>query len=81
MGTVADVKLADLRRRRFLTQAQLAVAAGVAPATISNLERGVYGAPQLRVMKRIADVLRVEPSEVDEFRESLGLPPAPAQEG
>lgn len=76
MRTLGDVKLADLRRRLLLTQAQLAVAAGVAPATISNLERGVYGAPQLRVMRRIADVLKVEPSDVDEFRPSLGLPPA-----
>ena len=73
MSTLTGVRLADLRRRRMLTQVELAVAAGVAPATISKLERvlerGERRAPQMRVVRLVSAALGVDPSEVDEFRE------------
>jgi transcriptional regulator with XRE-family HTH domain len=58
-----------------MTQYQLAVKAGVAPATVSSIERGKHQA-RLTVIRRLSDALGVEPSTVDEFRPSLGLPPA-----
>lgn len=78
IGTVPGVKLADCRRLRYLTQAQLAVKAGVSPATVSSIERGLHP-PRMGVMRRLADALGVEPSEVDEFK--VALPPNPAQDG
>jgi transcriptional regulator with XRE-family HTH domain len=75
-GTLRDVRLAEHRRQRRLTQAELAVLAGVAPSTIYKLEKGLHR-PQFRVVRRIAAALQVEPDEIDEFR----LPPAPAQGG
>jgi len=81
VGTLRDVRLAEARRRKMLTQVELAVASGVSPQTISNLERGLYGRPQVRVMRRIAEALGVEPAAVDEFRTALGLPDdAPAED-
>ena len=80
MGTLAGVRLADIRRQKMLTQVELAVKAGVAPATISKLERPGHRAPQMRVVRQVAAALGVEPSEVDEFREPYrptGRPAAP----
>jgi transcriptional regulator with XRE-family HTH domain len=73
IGTLADVRLAECRQRRRMSQAELAAAAGVAPSTIYKLEKGLHR-PQNRVARRIAAALQVEPDEIDELR--LGLPPA-----
>lgn len=75
MGTVAGVKLAQHRRLKLLSQQELADASGVAKSTLVNIEAGRVK-PQLRIVKRLSEVLGVNPSEVDEFRPSLGLPPA-----
>lgn len=80
-GTVLGVKLVQHRRRRMLSQDALAALSGVGKSTLVHLELGRIALPQFKTIKRLADALGVEPSEVDEFRESLGLPPAPAQEG
>lgn len=73
--TLPGVKLSECRRRRAMTQVDLAVAAGLAPATISYLERGKH-APHLSVVRKIAGALGVEPDEIDEFRPVLGLAPS-----
>jgi transcriptional regulator with XRE-family HTH domain len=70
-GTLADVRLADHRLRRRMSQAELAAAAGVAPSTIYKLERGLHR-PQFRIARKIAEALGIDPDEIDEFR----LPPA-----
>lgn len=73
IGTVVGVKLSQCRKRRYLSQRALAAEAGVSFATIKSIEAGRVKAPQLRVVKQLAEALGVEAAEVDEFRKSLGL--------
>jgi transcriptional regulator with XRE-family HTH domain len=60
--------LAVLRRRKLLTQRQLAERAQVAPSTIYVLEAGRRTRPRFDVLQKIAGALGVEVEEVDEFR-------------
>ena len=63
-----------LRRRQPLTQRELAQEAGVSEATIRAIENGQHtGRVRPRTMRAIAQVLGVQPIEVDEFRPSLGV--------
>ncbi len=76
-GTLRDVRLADCRARRRLSQTELAAKAEVAPSTISKLERGLH-APQPRIARKIAEALQIDPDEIDEFQPGYrptGLPP------
>jgi transcriptional regulator with XRE-family HTH domain len=57
-----------LRRRRLLTQAELAKAAGVGVSTIYLIENGKRHSLRPRVMRAIARTLEVDPFEIDEFR-------------
>jgi transcriptional regulator with XRE-family HTH domain len=79
----AMVKLEELRRRRAWSQERLAQQAGVSVRTVYNLERAdrPYGRPQSRVILAISEALGVQPAEVDEFRQGLGLGPAGDAEG
>jgi transcriptional regulator with XRE-family HTH domain len=72
-------KLSYVRRQKLLSQRDLAQRARITPSTIYLIESG-RTRPQLRVMRRICDVLGVSPWDVDEFAESLnqqGVTPAP----
>lgn len=62
--------LRTLRRRRLLSQRDLAHLAGVTPSTIYLIESGRTG-PRLAVMRKICEALGVGPLEVDEFRATL----------
>ena len=78
-------KLEDLRRRRALSQEELAMRSGVSTRTIYNIERdqkpeGKPHAPRGKVLRAIAAALEVKPEAVDEFRASLGLPAAAVDE-
>ena len=75
IGTVAGVKLAQHRRLKLMSQQELADASGVAKTTLVNIELGRVR-PHLRSVKRLSEALGVQPADVDEFRSSLGLPPA-----
>lgn len=69
--TVEDMpmtSLAVLRRRKLLTQRQLAERAQVAPSTIYVLEAGRRTRPRFDVLQKIARALEVDVEEVDEFR-------------
>ena len=54
-------RMLELRRKRRLTQAQLAGLSGVTQAHISALERGAWE-PRLETIIAIARALRVQPS-------------------
>jgi transcriptional regulator with XRE-family HTH domain len=56
-------KLRALRKRRALSQRDLARTSGVGPVTISELERGVRGA-RPRTIRGLAEALDVEPTEL-----------------
>lgn len=55
---IAPMRLAQLRKRKKLTQVELAEMSGVEQATISRIERG-SDAVTLRTLRQIADALHV----------------------
>ena len=55
--------LRELRMRRFLTQAELAEKTGVSESTVAGWEAG-RKAPRLRNIRKLAEVLGVEPGEI-----------------
>jgi transcriptional regulator with XRE-family HTH domain len=73
--------LEHLRRRRPWTQKELAEAAGVSVGTVRGIEHGYYKSVRPRVMRAVAGALGVQPSDVVEFRPSLGLPPEGGTQG
>ncbi len=56
-------RLARVRHQNLMTQRELAVASGVSPATIANLERGVSG-PRYSTLRKLARALDVDPREL-----------------
>jgi len=62
--------LRELRAERLLSIRDLARRALVAPSTIFLIESG-RTIPRQRVARQIAEVLGVEPAEVDELRRSI----------
>ena len=62
-------KVATYRTRSELTQEALAEKVGVAPETISRLERGA-SVPSLRMLEKIAHGLHVELRDLFDFRDS-----------
>ncbi len=62
--------LRELRIRKLMSQKALALAAGVAPATIGQAELGRQ-TPRLLSMRRICNALGVEPVDVTEFAGAL----------
>jgi transcriptional regulator with XRE-family HTH domain len=57
--TMGD-RLRELRRRRVVTQAELAAGAGVSVATIRRIEAGA-AVPHPRTVRKLAAALGVEP--------------------
>lgn len=76
--------LREFRLRSGMTQDELADASGVSARTISDLERGVRGAPQASSARLLADALRLEPDDRDLLfrrisqRRTVGRPRTPA---
>jgi transcriptional regulator with XRE-family HTH domain len=71
-------RLAAVRRRRLLTQRELAKRAGIAPSSVYSIEKGRV-VPRVGVVRKIVAALGIEdPAEVDEFRALLagGIPEA-----
>ena len=62
--------LKETRRRRLMSIATLAKAAGVATKTIVDIEHG-RTVPRLQTMRALCDALGVEPEEVEEFRRAI----------
>ena len=56
-------RIRQLRMERGLSQAKLAVMAGMDPATLNRLERGT-GNPNLKTLQRMADALDISVSEL-----------------
>ena len=56
-------RLRDLRKRRLLTQEQLAKRSGVGIATIVRVERNQVE-PRGSTIRKLAEALRVEPEEL-----------------
>jgi DNA-binding XRE family transcriptional regulator len=64
------MKLREARRRKFYSATDLAEKASVSAGTIYAIEAG-RELPVLRTARKLADVLEIDPLEVDEVRASL----------
>jgi transcriptional regulator with XRE-family HTH domain len=60
------MRLLELRRRKLLSQRELAARAGVARATINNIEQGKLR-PHPRTLRKLAEALGVPPEELAEY--------------
>jgi transcriptional regulator with XRE-family HTH domain len=63
--------LEEARLRRRLTQRALAAQSGVSLSTIQAIEAGRAGRVRFGTMEKLADVLGVEPEEIDDFAPSF----------
>ena len=65
---IACVTLGDnvrvLRRRNFMTQEQLAKAAGISHRTLVNVETNKVTEPHFSTILKLAEALGVEPSQL-----------------
>lgn len=69
-------RLRKLRTERGMSQAKLAVKAGMDPATLNRLEQG-KGNPNLRTLERVAGALGVGVAELLETPPGKGQVPLP----
>lgn len=60
------------RLQKLLTQQELAAKSGVRQETIARIERG-HQAASLRTIRALSAALERSPTEIDEFRASLGM--------
>jgi len=65
-----SVRIDELRIGRLLTKTELARLARISPVTMSRVSQGQPVA--LRTLRRLADALTVEPSEIVESPEKAG---------
>ena len=56
-------RLKEWREHRFLTQRELAAAAGTTAATVNRLERGRHAA-RISTVRKLAAALRVDPAKL-----------------
>ena len=56
--------LRDVRKRRRLTQQELAAKSGVPQQTISGLETNPHQSPEWRTVSALCEALRVRPEEL-----------------
>ncbi len=61
MQTMGE-RLAQTRKRRVLSQEELATAAGVPVVTISRIETGYTEAPRPSTIRKLASALGVDPA-------------------
>jgi putative transcriptional regulator len=63
-----SLRLAEVRKRRRLSQRALAAMAGVRPDTVSELERGISKGIQFETLARLCAALDTTPGELFELR-------------
>ncbi len=63
-------RLEEVRRRKLLSQQDLADKAKVAKSTVFLIEAG-RTRPRLSIMRRICEALEVSPEDVDEFMATI----------
>jgi transcriptional regulator with XRE-family HTH domain len=63
--------LSTLRKRKLLSQRDLAARAGVALSTIYLLEAGKTERVTFKVMRAVSDALDVPPETIAEFRRTI----------
>jgi transcriptional regulator with XRE-family HTH domain len=68
---VEPLPLATLRKRKLLSQRDLAHQAGVALSTIYLIEAGRTERVTFKVMRAVSAALDVDPATIEEFRRAL----------
>ena len=63
MRDLMQIRLREIRESQFLTQRELATKASVGVATIVRVEKGQQ-TPTFQTIKRLANALQVDPSEL-----------------
>jgi transcriptional regulator with XRE-family HTH domain len=58
-STAIGIRVRDIRKRRGLSQEELAGSSGVSVSLIRKVEQGEYGGIRLETVRKIADALRV----------------------
>jgi DNA-binding Xre family transcriptional regulator len=71
VGSEPPLPLATLRRRKLLSQRDLARQAGIALSTVYLIEAGKTERITFKVMRSVSAVLDVPPESVAEFRRAL----------
>ncbi len=71
MESETPLPLATLRRRKLLSQRDLARQAGVALSTVYLIEAGKTERITFKVMRSVSDALDVPPESISEFRRAL----------
>lgn len=64
------MKLQEARIRKRLTLRDLAQKSGFLERSLENLEQGTW-VPSLPTMRKLSEILGVEPTEIDEFKEAI----------
>lgn len=73
-GVPQRIALEDMRRRRMMTQIDLANAAGLNVSTVRAIEQGKATA-RFRTIQRICEALHCRPEEIDWHGNPLRLKP------
>jgi len=68
---VDSLPLASVRKRKLLSQRDLAHRAGVALSTIYLIEAGKTERVSFKVMRSVSEALEVAPESIAEFRRAL----------
>lgn len=58
-------RLKELREHKLLTQKELAERVGVSPGAIYKIESGKTGRPRFPVLRKLAEVLEIDPREIE----------------
>jgi len=64
------MNLREARSRKLLTVQELAKQSGVSASTINKIEQGAW-LPSLRTIRKLADILKAEPGDVEEFKAAI----------
>jgi transcriptional regulator with XRE-family HTH domain len=62
---VKQLTLKAARKRRRLTQAQLAAVTGLGQGYISRLENGIIADPAFSIVRKLAHALELDPRQLD----------------
>lgn len=64
------MKLREARARKLLTAQELAQQSGISESAVNKIEQRAW-LPSLKTVRKLSKVLKVEPTEIEEFRAAI----------